>query len=90
MNLLKRLIPHKHKFKPIIYGLLSAKGMMEVEQGRYIAGGCCVPDDNVHFACIICGKEIIVCPSCFKNMVLVFEDKDAIQELNEKESKDGN
>lgn len=58
MKLIKRLIPHEHDFVPIMYGLPSASGYQKAQKGKIILGGCCVPDNDLHFECKICGKEI--------------------------------
>lgn len=60
INILKRIIPHKHKFIPIRYGLLT---ILVDEKGRkinpidYWEGGCVVRKEK--YICKICGKMII-------------------------------
>jgi hypothetical protein len=57
MNFWKRLIPHEHKFIPIVYGLLT-KAIDEngqiIEHPEFYEGGCVIKDEK--FICSICGK----------------------------------
>lgn len=58
MNILMRIYPHKHKFIPIIYGLLPKYVDINgnrLEPSDYYEGGCVVEEDK--FICSICGKR---------------------------------
>lgn len=59
MKIIKRLLCKQHEFVRVVYGYPSPLSYKEAEEGKIILGGCIVPDDNLHFLCRKCGKEIV-------------------------------